>query len=396
MMNEVQSINLNKYFPELINYSFSNNFANIFNILDHFGKNKKDILEFISILKLVEELREYGCLHIPDKFSDTPSFSKLLSLKSEFLFATEFAKIGFNISLISDSDKNWRHRKNSLPSPDFLAINGDKKVLVEVAKISDDETIQNILTRIRPFLTDTSLYVWIVFSKELSLPVMNSQDRDIREQIINNFIEKFREILTTINQDSIPQKIDILNCQVEFHKLDMQRGNCDGMPTAVIIPQENLDKHIKNIIHIKAEKRTQWSNSHKQIPYLVALDIQQDAIFHMFFLQMLFGDKCHYEHSLDLSEYSESTLIHQAKCRGWKDLLEQVGYRPRFHDRTKENGLYFEDQVVRQNITGIIARICGQIQFIPNPFAEDSINCPELQQLLPWSLCPSDGEIVDC
>ena len=369
--------------PELIRWSFSKKPQNLFAIIEHFGETQQDLFKLLEILELIESSRGSNFLNLQDKLAgESSSWVNFLSFGSELFFANEFFKQGFSVELILAYERCWA-RQNRRP-PDLLVLKDEQKFLIEVARISGDETTSEVAARISPLIRQSSFRVEIKYSEDFSFPVIGHHERTDRQKLIEKFVNEFEKILITLDSTtSLPKSEDILGCQVTFTKpLDGKRGYYAGYGTdAIILPEEKLYQHIEFKINEKAKKRITWDESKKEIPYLIALDIQQDFIFQERLISLLFGKRCYFTDSQP--QYSEPSIVSDAKARGWHEFLENVGFSQQTQSPVAEPGLLISNEITSKNVTGIIAKIRGELHYLPNPFAEASINSLDIHALVP-------------
>jgi hypothetical protein len=365
--------------PEIVDWAFGKKITNLINIAEHFGERRRDLFKLFEILHLAEQLRSSNCSNIQEKFADTTSWSKLPALNSELFFANEFTKMGFSVSLIPDNTPEWPKQ-----SPDMCVVKEGREFLIEVARISDDETISEIADSITTVVEKSSFRVEIQYSEEFSIPVINGKEREERENLIDRFIDEFKKIIQTIDQKSLPQNRDILGCKVTFTQpLYGKRGYYAGCVTGAInIPDEKFKEEITFRVQEKAKKRMSWNETQQNKPYLVALDIQQLFMESQYLVSLLFGERCYFEPPLK-PKYTELPEVSEAKANGWQKLLEEVGFSKQICPIIQP-GIFITNLFISQNVTGVIARIGGEIYCLPNPFAEKAINCSDLQQEIPW------------
>ena len=369
--------------PELIRWSFSKKPQNLFAVTKHFGETQQDLFKFLEILELIESSRGSNFLNLQDKLvGESSSWGKFLAFGSELFFANEFFKQGLSVKLILESEKCW-NRQNRRP-PDFLVFKDEQKLLIEVARISGDETTSEVAARINPLIRQSYFRVEIKYLEDFSFPVIKSNERTDRQNLIEKFVNEFEKIITTLDSTtSLPKSKDILGCRVTFTKpLDGKRGYYAGYGTdAIILPEEKLYQHITSVIEDKAKKRENWSKSQKEIPYIIALDIQQDFIFPERLVSLLFGKRCHF--TVSQPQYSEPSIVSVAKARGWQEFLEKVGFNQQTQSPVTQPGLLINNEITSKNVTGIIAKIRGELHYLPNPFAEEPINSLDIHALVP-------------
>lgn len=368
--------------PEIIRWAFEQkpqNFSNITEIFDLDG-SLKNLFRFLKIIKLAEELKNQNCSNIQEKFAETNTWSKFLSFGSELYFASELAKLGFKVSFILDNSSEWKtDDSKDIPSPDIYIERNGLNFFIEVARIKDDETTSDIAIKINPIIKKYPFRVHIRYSEEFSNPVVSSEEREEREEQIENFVAQLKQVIGTVNPELLPQTKIIFGCEIEFSQAPKNKGYYAGCMTGVIInPSERVKPQIKNELCKKAEKRKSWNDSHKDIKYLVALDIQQNWFFEDRLIPLLFGEQC-----ANFSDYSEAEIVTRAKENGWTDFLDNVGFNLVSDAHVRELGILI-NQPIFNNVTGVVTRIEDHLQVTPNPFAEQQINYPDLEKVIPW------------
>lgn len=380
--------------PEIISWAFKNKPKNFYEIIEIFDieGSSSTINKFLVILSLAEKLKNANCLNIQEKFAEANTWSKFLSLGSELFFAYEFVRLGFDVSLILDNSKEWKKSNGQdCPSPDIKMQKDGKEFLVEVARLSDDETTSNIAQKINPIIRNNIFRVMIQYCEEFCIPVVSYKKRKKREELIEKFVDQFREAIKTVDHNSLPQTKTILDCQVEFSEAYKQEGYYAGCRTGCSDPSEEIQPQIQSEIKRKAKKRQEWDDSQKKLPYLVALDIQQNWFDESKLIPLLFGNQCYrlpqfYGKPGDpnFPPYSEPKIVADAKKSGWKNFLVNVGFDPQSNSYIRELGILTENDTLLRNITGVIARIQSRLQIVPNPFAEQQINCLDLEKVILW------------
>lgn len=364
--------------PELILWSFNKKPRNLFEVTEHFGEAQQDLFKLLEILKLIELLRDSNLSNIQKKLAETVNWQKFLSFGSELFFGNEFLSQDFSINFIPDYSKDWSGKK-----PDFSALKGGQNFLTEVARVSDDETVDEIAARIKPIIIKSPFRVEIEYSEDFSIPVIESKQRGKRQELIEKFVDEFKKTITTLDPTSIPQSCNVLGCQVTFTKpLRGKRGYYAGCVTgAVLLLEEKLKQHIKGIIKDKAEKRVKWTESQRKIPYLIALDIQQTFISIENLVSLLFGGRCYFDRLQP--QYSEPSIVSIAKANGWQEFLELVGFSQQTQAPVTQPGLLITDETTFKNVTSIIVKLGGELHYLPNPFAEEPINSLDIHALVP-------------
>ena len=377
--------------PEIVHWAFEKKPENFKKIIEEFktGNNYSNIIKFLKILKLAEELKKAKCPNLQDKFAETSDWGKFLSLGSELFFAYEFVKLGFCVSLILDNSIEWKTNGNNIPSPDFTIKKCGKEYLVEVARIKGDGTISEISNKIKPIIEQYPFCISIHYSEKFSSPAVSYDQRKDREKLVKDFVRQFERIIPQINNSSLPKNEYILDCEIKFAASCSQSGSQKLTTSGGTDLHKKINSEIKNQLEKKAEKRKKWNNSQRKLPYLVALDVNQYWFSEDRLVPFLFGKKFDYGCK---TQYSELPIVTQAKHNGWMEFLENVGFKansisyiPKPGDIPDlPPGILICNKTIQKNLTGIIIKSTQSLQFVSNPFADKEINDIQLQNCLPW------------
>lgn len=205
--------------PEIVRWAFKKKPENFKKIIEEFktGNNYSNLIEFLNILKLSEELKKAKCSNLQDKFAETNNWYKFLSLGAELFFAYEFVKLGFCVSLIPDNSKEWKNSNGQdIPSPDFTVKKCGNQYLVEVARIKGDESISEISNKIKSIIQNHPFIVEIHYSEDFSIPAVSHDQRNKREELVKQFISEFNAKISQINSSLLPKTEYILGCEIKF------------------------------------------------------------------------------------------------------------------------------------------------------------------------------------
>ena len=360
------------------------------------GENQSRILILLECIKLAQQLRDDNCTNIQEKFADVSSWDKLFALHSEMIFAGAFSQQGFKVNFIPDRSETWKRDKKGSEyhkSPDISIEKDGKKLFVEVTQLSDDEAMARISEKLNSILNNHSkvpLRVETHYSKSFCHPALNFEEREAKNQRIDDLVKEFRKAIYALDVSLLPQTLEILDCTFKFSKSFFQDG--DRKPKGyhgssiypfIRIPQRELDDLVIQRLLAKAEKRSGWGKQHKKTPYLIALDARQKFLSSQEIASLLLGEKCLLEKPRD---YFDPEIIAKAKSNGWKTFLEEFGYQsvPDFYISSPGIFMKYHDKL--HNTTGVVIRFVESFQLIPNPFADPEINCPDLQDIIPWPL----------
>ncbi|MDJ0898429.1 MAG: hypothetical protein QNJ55_06430 [Xenococcus sp. MO_188.B8] len=253
--------------PEIVNFAYQNNPENFYNVTEIFDEQESNLSKFLQILAIAEKLRHdqnfKNNTGIQEKFSEATNWYKFLSLESELYFANELKNLNFDVSFISDSSLEWQENNQTLPSPDLCAEKDNIKFLIEVAKIKDDDTTDNIANLIIPIIRKTKFRVNIQYCQDFSYPVTSYEERENREKLIHDFVAKFKQVITEV--DTLPHDIDILGCKVEFTQSLLNHGYYACCSTEVLTnPADLIKPRIQFELERKANKRMKWKEEKKK------------------------------------------------------------------------------------------------------------------------------------
>ncbi|MEE9354981.1 MAG: hypothetical protein V3U75_05265 [Methylococcaceae bacterium] len=347
------------HWPELIDWSLQKHKKGLYQLSKHFNQFEPDFFKLLEIFAQIELSRSNNIVGIQEKIKEeTSSFDRFLSFGSELVFANEFVFKGFGVELYVGNEAMWEQpNSSSIPTPDLSVDLRVMKMFTEVARVSGDETTSDIAALINPTIRELGFRVDIIYSERFSIPVISSSERTNREKLVSEFVEKFYEVIDSIEKSSLPQTIDFLDCKVTFTKpLKGKEGYYAGDNTAaIIVPTENILKQIKKVILSKAIKRKKWPSSLQNEPYLIALDVHQTFLLKEDLDSLLYGKRTFFQDCEPV--YSEPPLVQAAKQNGWAEFLEKVGFSQNEKCPVTEVGLFITSEQVCRNISGIFIRL---------------------------------------
>jgi len=320
---------------------------------------------------LVSNLRNANVTGIQEKISDVNNnLRKFRAAISEFEIAKVLVANGKQVQLLPDSFMPGK-------SPDMLLKDSSKEYYVEVTQLSDDEAVTIILDGLRAFLDDPSkaYRVDVTLPEDLTLPVVNYRERQIKEDRANKIVAEFKSAFPRLNLANLP--VTYRSDGVEFKIV--QSGMTKGYPgfidtSVIVVPSHKYVERIRYLVTKKAEKRLDWTGDHLKKPYLVAIDCEQVFLFEEDCYQALLGSRTTY-HDEPL------VLVNQAAGKGWKDYLVNVHFIPADRTMFTSYGIYLTRSIC-QNVSGVLVRRDRHHWFIPNPFAYDEINDPSLADFI--------------
>lgn len=300
---------------------------------------------------------------IQQKITDVANnINKFESAVSEFEVARFLAGKGKQIQLLADSFMAGK-------SPDMLVIDAMGEYYVEVAQLTEDESLAIILDELRVFLDDPSkrYRVDVKLPESLSLPVTDYDERQVKEDKAKKAVSDFKSGFAGLNLNQLP--LEVVFGGVTFHIV--QSGTSKGYPglvdhSLIVVPSHKYVKRLRYLVAKKAGKRSDWIGSDLKKPYIVAIDCEQVYLFQEDVEEALLGSRETY-HLVPLIE------VQQAADKGWRDHLVKINMIPADRTTFKSYGLYLT-QTISQNVSAVLVRRDRQYWFIPNPFAYDEIN----------------------
>lgn len=333
---------------------------------------------------LIYFLRTQDCKNIRNKLNDIDNLYKFQSGISELEFVRSLIQRGKQIDLLPDTYMGM------VSPPDLLAVDSQIKAYIEVKRITEDSTIDTILTFLRKFLRENNYpyIINVVLNETMSIPVAGWHERQLKEEIVQKGLQELEAKIKTINLLSLPTEIETNVGKFEIYPSTSGKGFPGIIRTSVIkVSKDMEDKILKKIRHDvteKAKKRERWTDDHHSKIYIVALDFEEIIVYDEDDMEIaLIGNSITVMPPLRIPIIHETEEVHQAKERGWETFLHERYIIPsnRTYLDSNRKGIFFTEPVVK-NISGVIGRFRNRLHFIPNPFAFEEINNPRLMNYI--------------
>ncbi len=291
---------------------------------------------------LIEDLRGKQVSGIQEKIADADNIQKLYSVVSELRIAQLLANRGKKVTLLPDNFMG------SNPSSDILAKDSFGECYIEVKRLTEDhpslllrELLNSRLNKeARRYRVDVRLH------GNLATPMVKRQERVAKEALIRAAGEEFWSWLESQDLANLP--LTFQTGGVRFNVQETHLGKAFvGLVHSDVhkVPIEDWVEKLKEDVTEKAEKRTVW--------------IGLDGMARQKILVVGIKDE-------------------------WKPFLleKHIISRERIDPIPATSGVFFTEEVTR-NVSGVIVRFAsGGAYCLPNPFAYEAINNPNLQHYL--------------
>jgi len=329
---------------------------------------------------LIEDLRGKQVSGIQEKIADADNIQKLYSVVSELRIAQLLANRGKKVTLLPDNFMG------SNPSSDILAKDSFGECYIEVKRLTEDhpslllrELLNSRLNKeARRYRVDVRLH------GNLATPMVKRQERVAKEALIRAAGEEFWSWLESQDLANLP--LTFQTGGVRFNVQETHLGKAFvGLVHSDVhkVPIEDWVEKLKEDVTEKAEKRTVWTGKDLEKFYVVAIDCEQISIERDDVDEALFGHRIP-NANLGLDGMARQKILVVGIKDEWKPFLleKHIISRERIDPIPATSGVFFTEEVTR-NVSGVIVRFAsGGSYCLPNPFAYEAINNPNLQHYL--------------
>jgi len=327
---------------------------------------------------LVASLISKKCDGIQDKMKDVGknNMLKFESTISELRVALLLARSGKSVRLLSD---------DYLPgkSPDIHAIDSLGNYYVEVVRFSDDETIETIFEQVGAILSSlpSPYRIDVSLSAVLSSPAVDHQERRAKTAKIENIMSSLKLALGSGILPVLPASIHIEGVEFSISRSPIEVGFVGTINSGpVVLPRGGFSSRIRYLVADprfgKAWKRETWKGKHLSYYYLIAIDVDQSFFEDESALEALLGQRAGY--TFEAPKTPVNPKVNKAASKNWTNYLERVHLLPRGRTIFTSYGIYLTDPIC-ENVSGVLLAMKSErTLFIPNPFAQDSINNSKL------------------
>jgi len=342
------------------------------NFLPKLFETYKDDPQYLySLDRLMAFLKKHGCKNVEDRLRYIKVIRNFESALSELEIAKILIENGKTVEILPETYQGMKR------PPDLLANDSNFGAYIEVTRITDDCTIELIISFLNkliknrglPFAIDVSL------NEEISVPAFGDE-RDIKKEKIKMGLCELKDKLQKIENDEIIQNICTSIGVFLVRRSQLELGYVGAFSLGSGFPVPKIIEKIRKDVINKAEKRTHWKGEHLKKYYVVALDFEHlsftseinDAILK----SALFG-------RYNLCDADIKEMVEEANQKGWRSYLQSLNISS-FDPRRR--GIFFTEEISK-NVSGVIGKFRGrEIVFIPNPFAYNEINNPKLLNYL--------------
>ncbi|MBW4522167.1 MAG: hypothetical protein KME16_21120 [Scytolyngbya sp. HA4215-MV1] len=351
-------------------------------------------MAYVDVLKDIHELPIHG---IQEKLGEVGSIGKLIPTLAELRAAKVLAIRGFEVELLSDNDLRFpgKKTKHPGPSPDLLVNRQKLTLLVEVSSMSRDETELSVNEKIQPLLEEKDLVLSIEYSEHLSELAVDYNDRTDKENLFDNFVDRLKEKLESINKNQLPLDFVLDASKVSVDLTAPSWGRISNTSTSwTYVPKERYIHQIQKVVKKKASKRQpNWTNQCFSYPFLVFLDLGQASEIYDAVFPALYGSRTLIDW-LEPEELGPQRVRYPKfvmdKLQGdQQELLCKLGFDSRRYVHINEPGSFVVDENVRRNVTGVLTIFNNKTECFPNPFCDEIIQLSNLAEVLDIPLTSS-------
>ncbi len=323
--------------------------------------------------KLIATLRSRSVKGIQEKMADVSDLAKFHSTVSEL----EIARIlcsKYPSELLSDNA--WRGQ-----SPDIVVKRNAREILVEVKRLTEDESEKLIVNELRRFLANQEsepvIRVDVELKDSLALPVVKRPERIAKEEIAKRSIDEFKSKFGEAARRALPTDVHTEGAIFSLNSASAGKESHLGVISThvVRVPEDLLIAKLVDDVCEKAGKRNSFPPEKKDNPYVVAIDSEQISVDDITLERAFIGDAVYLMPPIPIPNEPLSSEVVKASSRSWKSFLEKTAIIPsgRSYLPREKRGAFFTRQELR-NVSLIMIRTAASHYFLPNPFSDDSIN----------------------
>jgi len=364
-----------------LEWSFQNNPALLSIVLARYQKSP----HYLTLLDdLILFLRKHNVKGIQEKIDDVGpnNLSKFRSAISEFKVAKSLALNRKRVTLLTD---NYLAGK----SPDILAQDHIGEHYIEVARFSDDETIDLLHHKVTELMKDqTPAYrVDILLPSKLSMPAVGHEERRKKDIFAEDILSKFAKATRYEEFPKLPFALTIEGVTFEFSQSPQKEGFVGIISTeGIVLPSSLFSSRIRFLVsdasYGKALKREKWLSADRSKYYVIAIDVEQPFFDLDHAVDALFGTRTHYSYVAPKVPIRDE--VKYASSRGWDSFLTYWHFLPKNKTVFDKYGAFLEDSICK-NVSGVLVLAENKQLFLPNPFAFEEICNPKLIDFVPRS-----------
>jgi hypothetical protein len=328
--------------------------------------------EYLKYLdKLFQELYSYHCKGIEIKVSETSADEvRFQSLISELEFARYFAGNKMKVELLSCNVFQGRN------PPDMLVKSDSKDYFIEVKNIQLDEEEHEFGMKVVEVLNSLNMSFMVVIksSSYLSTPAYKYQTREQKGRSCEKALSEFKDKLT----NTFPITISTSVADIELHPTKRGKSYLEITTMMEAISQTpDYKEKIRYDIIQKSKKRDEWIGKELDRFYITGIDDSSWLFSIDTYNIELFGKANYYP--ISVPEAKINSKIENAIKNGWEDYLRKMCIlrNNRSVIPEDERGMFFTEASMK-NVTAILVRNKDRFYLLANPFAEETINNPDI------------------
>jgi hypothetical protein len=363
--------------PEILASAYKNKPSFSAQLLEAY--REKEYLQFAN--DLATNLVKKGVVGVEEKLTDADNLSKFDSAIAELQIATLLAQNGKKVQLLSDNV--WEG-----PSPDMIASENSLESYIEVKRMTDDGAANRVSNGLRELLPGLArpVRVDVTLKDGLVVPVTTFAEINGKNEKGDESLKLLREQLQSADLTRLP--IVIQTPAADFTLLPTsQPEGYPGITTTPTfsVPEKQLIQKMISDVEMKAKKRESWKGERRGHPYIVALTDEFAWTDYDMAKSAFLGDVT-IEVGGPWSNPTTHPKVSIAAERGWDQYLKEEYLIPdekaRCYLLPGKEGAFFTNEMMN-NVSAVLLRvITGRYYLLPNPFAHEEINAPELYSYL--------------
>jgi len=322
-------------------------------------------------------LVQQGVAGVEAKLTEADNLSKFDSAVAELQIAILLAQNGKKVQLLSDNV--WEGA-----SPDLIASDDSLESYVEVKRMTDDGAANRVSNGLRELLPGLArpLRVDVTLKDGLVTPVTTFAEINEKNEKADESLRLLREQLESADLTRLP--IMIQTPAADFTLLPTsQPEGYPGITTTPTfsVPEKQLIQKMISDVEMKAKKRDGWKGERRRHPYIIALTDEFAWTDYDMAKSAFLGDVT-MEVGGPWSNPPTHPKVSIAADRGWAQYLKEEYLIPdekaRCYLLPGKEGAFFTRETMN-NVSAVLLRvITGRYYLLPNPFASEEINVPEL------------------
>jgi hypothetical protein len=331
--------------------------------------------------ELFGELRGRSLVRIPEKLKPVEDMFRFSSAVAELEMARYLAARGKDVDILPGGKLS--------AGISWMDMGG--KGYLEMFRAINNEPVYHMLNHLRGFLGDTPYRVDVKFNDALSRPPQDYHDRKRQMEILEGSMEEFGKAFAGLS--ATPASVRTAGVVYDIRSTESGQGYCgliDSWP--IDVPEGTVRAQISQRLVEKAKNGRTWMDAHPDNAYVIAVDVTEWPVDVMAVDRLVYGERVKIESMDDITfrdKQWRSILENKQNCipgwhmiesaarSGWKAMLMEKAIIPMGYEYLVKGGLFISEKEMK-NVTGVLLRTRGGMNYLPNPFASGKMNRPGL------------------